>query len=298
MAKVRHDLDRRQHLGLEGELNKRGRNKGLFGWFRGRPWACRHITLESTYVKSTLTTWRGDEKRDTIDIVGCTARQCPPEAVNGREGCIEIKLAWGEIFIVQALGMNDAEVAEIRDQWIDALNVAGRPITSVDPDAEKLKIQNLSSGHETCVYEYLKFKINYSQSFEEILRIAGPEAQQTEQRDSLTLSGRQIHTARQQADLLKDVDKWVEYLEKAHPLLYRSQSEQADIEIFHKAELERTMAMHENEKSETLASHGDETMITNRYMMKVLVDKVNYIVAKEGRFMEQVSDMVEQYIAH
>ena len=291
MARVRPDLDRRQHLGLEGEMNKRGRNKGLFGWFRGRPWATRHITLECNYVKSVLTTWKGDEKRDTIDMVGCTARMCPSTAVNGREFCIEITLAWGEIFIIQALGMNDSEQKSIRDQWIDALNVAGRPISAVDAEAEKHKIQTLSSGHETCVYEYLKFKINHAESIDEILKVVGPLAS-AENRDSLTTSGRKIHTNREQEDLLREVEKWLQYLEGAFPLLYRSQSEQADIEAFHKAELDRTMAMHEHEKEDTLASHGDENMIINRYNIKVLVDKTNYVVAKQERFFAMVEELV------
>ena len=204
-------------------MNKRGRNKGLFGWFRGRPWATRHITLECTYTQSTLTTWKGDEKRDTIDMVGCTARMCPSTAVNGREFCIEITLAWGEIFIIQALGMNDEEQRSIRDQWIDALNVAGRPITAVDAEAQKYKLHELSASHETCVYEYLKFKINNQESFDEILKIVGPLAS-AENRDSLTMSGRLIHTNRQQEEILRDVDKWLQYLEGAFPLLYRSQS--------------------------------------------------------------------------
>ena len=284
-------MDRRQHLGIEGEMSKRGRNKGLFGWFRGRPWATRHITLECTYVKSVLTTWRGDEKRDTINMVGCTARMCPPSAVNGREFCIEISLAWGEIFIVQALGMNDSEQKSIRDQWIDALNVAGRPITAVDDEAEKYKLQNLSAGHETCVYEYLKFKINNGESFDEIMKIVEPLAT-AEGRESVTMSGRKIHTSREQEDLLRDVDMWLQYLEGAFPLLYRSQSEHADVEAFHKAELDRTMAMHKHEKEETLASHADENMVINRYNIKVLVDKTNYIIAKQKRFFDMVEELV------
>ena len=38
------------------------------------------------------------------------------------------------------------------------------------------------------------------------------------------------------------------------------------------------MTMHEHEKDGTLASHGDEIMIMNRYNIKVLVDKTNYII--------------------
>ena len=69
--------------------------------------------------------------------------------------------------------MNDEEQRSTRDQWIDALNVAGRPITAVDVEAQKYKLHELSASHETCVYEYLKFKINNQESFDEILKI-GP----------------------------------------------------------------------------------------------------------------------------
>ena len=95
--------------------------------------------------------------------------------------------------------------------------------------------------------------------------------------------------------MVTDVERWIEYLEKSFPLLYRSSSEQADIEEFHKAELDRTMATHDHEKNNNMASHADERMLQSRYFVKVLTDKVNYAKAKEQRFFDEVQNLVSQY---
>ena len=292
---LRLDVDRRYHLGIEGELIKRGRNKGLMGWFKGRPWAQRHITLECTYTNSVLRTWKGDEKRDTIDILGSTARECDPSAVNGKGFCIEILFSWGEVFILQVISSNgDAEAKEERRKWIDALNVAGRTPTAVDAIVEKMKIHVLSFEHESCVYDYIAFKTNNKDDLDEIITATGGLSVDG-QRDTLMTSGKRLHSSRPEKELLSAADKWINYLEEAFPCLYRTSSEQAEMEDYYKDELIRTIATHEREKSDTLAAHGDEGLISSRFTIKVLTDKVNYAAAKEKRLFEEVDKLVDQF---
>ena len=282
-------------MGIEGELIKRGRNKGFLGWFRGRPWATRHITLECTYTHSALRTWKGDEKRDTIDMIGCTAGECAPNTVQGRKFCVEIKLRWGELFVMQIIPQNDdeAEAEAERKRWIDALNVAGRMPTAVDAYVEKMKIHVLSVQHESCVYNYVTYKLDGSEKFDEINKCVDPDTREGD-RDSAYSSGKMLHSKRPAAELIADVEAWIDILNKTFPTLYRSSSEQADIEKFHEDELQRTMATHEHEKTETLGAHGDEGMVASRYDIKVLTDKVNYAKAKEARFYDCVQELVDQ----
>ena len=297
---LRKDVDRRYHLGVEGELSKRGRNNTALGIFRGRPWAVRHITLEMTYTNSVMRTWKGDEKRDTIDMVGCTAKECDPSAVNGKKYCIEVLFRWGEVFIMQCLSNGsmegNAEAENERQKWIHALNVAGRPPTAIDAAVENMKIHVLSFEHENCVYDYMKYKISNKAKLDDLLTATGSFIRSSDgQRDSQATSGKSLHATRPESEMVEDVEAWIDYLEQAFPCLYRSASEQADIEEFHKDELDRTMATHEHERNDTLASHGDEKMVNSRYYLKVLTDKVAYARAKEQRFFEEVENLVQQY---
>ena len=297
---VRSDTNRRYHLGIEGELIKRGRNKGLFGWFRGRPWASRNITLECTYTNSVLRTWKEDEKRDTIDLLGCSAKECDPASVKGRPFCIAITFQWGEVFILQVdKNVHNGDLAEVeneRKRWIDALNAAGKRPTQVDVAAEKMKLHVLSFQHESVVYEYMQFRQQNDKSLSDILRATGAFTNEDGQRDSQIAAGRRLHSSRPESELLAEVNKWIEKLEKTFPGLYRSSSDEAELEEFHKAELERNMATHEHEKADTMASHGDEGMINSRYFTKVLTDRASYAKAKEERFFSQVSDLVDQFM--
>ena len=297
---LRKDVDRRYHLGIEGELNKRGRNNTPLGIFRGRPWAVRHITLECTYTNSALRTWKGDEKRDTIDMLGCTAKECDPSAVNGKKYCIEVLFRWGEVFILQCLsngsGDGNAQAEAERQKWIHALNAAGRPPTAVDAAVGDMKIHVLSFEHENCVYDYVGFKVTNKAKLDEILMATGAFIRSSDgQRDSHMSAGKSLKSDRPESEMVADIDNWIDYLDQAFPCLYRSASEQADIEEFHKAELDRTMATHEHERADTLASHGDENMVNSRFFLKVLTDKVAYARAKEQRFYEEVDNLVQQY---
>ena len=294
---IRVGMNRRYHLGIEGKLNKRGRNIGFLGWLRGRPWAQRHITLECTYTNSVLRTWNGDEKRDTIDMLGCSAKECDPAKVKGRENCIAITLKWGEIFILQVMPDNHngnvAEVENERQRWIDALNAAGRRPTNVDYDAEKLRLHVLSVQHETAVYEYMVFKWSNRDSLNDIIKVTSGFLDDDGQRDSII--GQRLYSNKPEEVILAEVDKWIGKLEKCFPALHRSASDHADIEEFHKAELERNMATHEHERENNISSHGDENMVNSRYFLKVVTDRVSYARAKEQRLMNVVSDLVDQF---
>lgn len=251
-------------------VDKRGRGRGFMGWMRGNPWAERRLELEITYTSSILCYFKGENVlRDRIDLMGSTSVQIQDMSsiVDGRKNGVQITLASGEKLYLACMVESDQR------KVLQALRCAGDVPTSVDTLAERLHLNVLMKDHERTIYDYINFK-------------------------GTKLSGgleASFDPSKPGVITLQQLNEWEALLEEAFPKLYTKNSETATMEEYQKQEFDRKMEMHRIEREHALKSNADESLVKSREDDQVFMDKVQYVMEKEKRFLEQINELVSRY---
>lgn len=251
-------------------VEKRGRGRGFLGWMRGHPWAERRLELEITYTSSILCYFKGEDVlRDRIDLMGASAVQVQDgnSLVDGRKNGVQITLATGEKLFLAC------HIAGDQKKILQSLRYAGDAPTPVDQLAEKLHLNVLMKDHERTIYNYISFKGT---------KLPGGL-------DSA------FDPSKPGVITLDQLNEWEALLEEAFPKLYTKNSDAAQMEEYQKQEFDRKMEMHKIERENALKSNADESLVKSREDKQVFQDKVQYVLEKEKRFLEQIEELVSRY---
>ncbi len=250
-------------------VEKRGRGLGLGGLLRGHPWAFRRLELEITYTKSHLQYYNGDALRDDIDLMGSQSCQLQNHstACEGRINVIKIILQSGESILFSC--ENEQNLHKI----LKALENAGNIPTPVDKLAEKLRLNVLMKDHERVVYSYFEFK-------------------------GTKLPGAlepNFDPAKKGVITLDLLNEWENLIETVFPKLYTKNSDNAQMEEYHRQEFARKIEVHRIEAQSALQHRADDSLVKRSLDDKIFADKVVYVTEKEGRLLEQIKELSTRY---